>query len=535
MSSPTPAATTEPYRWIFRGNIIVPTGHPFCKSTVEDEAMTPEVLVLPYDQTWVGEQCTFLKLLRDHILAVDKDGIIQALQPARDYLKEEHQQHQQQRTDDSDDDPTNNEMFATCIQQLADHEFLLPGLIDLHIHAAQFGYTGTATDRTLFEWLDQYTFPAEARLAHDAAWARQLYRDVVATTLSYGTTMAVYHTTLHLQPCKTLVDIAMNLGQRAIIGKVSMDRNSPDFYQHGTEQNVAESIALIEYIHGVAGRRHRVPHAFGGRTEEDNRRQLLPLILPMVTPRFIPTCSPELLSRLGEVAQTYDCFISTHISEGVEEVAYTRACDEADHQIVPGRTGTQILQAHGLLSDQCVLAHGVHLDDPDAALLRQYKSAVCHCPLSNYFFAKGVFPCRKWLTLGNRIGLGTDVAGGYSPSLWATQRDTVISSRCLANHQYKSRAASGDDYAADSSSLDYRHALWLATLGGAQALGLEDWIGTLAVGMEFDAIIISPADSPIRCYPTDSVVDVFQKLCVLGDDRNVKRVFVQGREVTTPK
>jgi guanine deaminase len=307
----------------------------------------------------------------------------------------------------------------------------LPGLIDLHIHAAQFSYTGTATDRTLFEWLDQYTFPAEARLAHDAAWARQLYHDVVATTLSYGTTTAVYHTTLHLQPCKTLVDIAMNLGQRAIIGKVSMDRNSPDFYQHGTEQNVAESIALIEYIHRVAGRRHRVPNAFGGRTEEGDRRQLLPLILPMVTPRFIPTCSPELLSRLGEVAQTYDCFISTHISEGVEEVAYTRKCDEADHQIVPGRTGTQILQAHGLLSDQCVLAHGVHLDDSDAALLRHYKSAVCHCPLSNYFFAKGVFSCRKWLTLGNRIGLGTDVAGGYSPSLWATQRDTVIKQQVM--------------------------------------------------------------------------------------------------------
>jgi guanine deaminase len=519
-ANPTPpiataAAAGSSYRWVFRGKVVVPTGHPFSSTPTTEHAPR----TLPEGETWVGEHCAFLKLLIDHVLAVDEHGIIRALQPAHEFL-----QHQE------------NHRHHSSIIHLADHEYLLPGLIDLHIHAAQFGYTGTATDRTLFEWLELYTFPAEARLAEDPAWARQLYNDVVATTLSYGTTTAVYHATLHLQPCQTLVDTALRLGQRAIIGKVSMDRNSPDFYQHSTDRNVEESIALIEYIHGVAGRQQRgenpPPPGRKEQQQDDEKRKVLPLILPMVTPRFIPTCSPELLSRLGQVARQCDCYISTHISEGVEEVAYTKACDEIDHQIVPGRTGTQILQSHGLLTDRCVLAHGVHLDDGDAAMLRQYNSAICHCPLSNFFFAKGLFPCRKWLSLGNRIGLGTDVAGGYSPSLWATQRDAVVTSRCLANHQYQcNEAASAGENDYDSSSLDYRHALWLATLGGARALGLEDRIGTLAVGWEFDAIIISPADSPIRCYPTDSIIDVLQKLCVLGDDRNVKRVFVQGREV----
>ena len=451
----------------------MPTGHPTAgtAATVDGEKLSSA----GEEEEWVGEGCCFLKFLYDHLLAVDEDGIIQVLQPAKDDLS-----------------------LVAKLQPnvLAKHEFLCPGLIDLHIHAAQFSYTGTATDRTLFDWLEHYTFPAERQLQDDLDWARKLYRNVVSTTLSYGTTTAVYHTTLHVEPCKILVDTALELGQRAIIGKVSMDRNSPDDYVHSTEQNVAESIELIEYI-------------------QANDQSL---VLPMVTPRFIPTCSPTLLDELAQVVKKYGCYISTHISEGKEEVAYTQSCDAKDHG-GSGRTGTQILQSHGLLSDKCVLAHCVHIDDADAETLRNFGSCIAHCPLSNFYFAKGTFSCKRLLQAGNRIGLGTDVAGGYSPSLWVTQRDTVLASRCLANHKDA------------SASLDYRHAFWLATLGGAQALGLDDKIGTFAVGMEFDAIVISPDDSPIFCYPSDTTVDVFQKVCVLGDDRNVKRVFVQGREV----
>lgn len=458
------------FQWIIHGNIVIPTANPFAASV--PTAPEPDV-------EWLGPG---LKLCRNHVLAVDHDGIIVHL---------------------SHESDLNVSIFQRKRHyvRLGPHEFLSPGFIDLHIHAPQYAYTGTATDRPLMGkegWLETYTFPAERSLHKDLPKARRVYEAVVTKTLGSGTTTACYFATLHLEPCKVLAEATLHLGQRALVGKVCMDRHSPDDYVQSTKQNIDETKELIAYIHKRAGKL--------------GDRPILPLLMPIITPRFIPTCTPELLTSLGKLAKEYECHIQSHISESIDEVEFTKSLEGAD------KTDTDIFDSHALLSDRCIMAHGVHLSDQDLDLMRKRGSAVAHCPLSNFFFAGTTLPCRKLMERYNKVGLGSDVAGGYSPSMLSSSRMTVVASHA---HQQ----STGED-----AVLDYRHAFYLATLGGAEALGLSEKIGTFELGMELDAIILT-VSSNVNVFETDKTADVFQKIMNLGDDRNVKRVFVQGREV----
>ena len=495
---------SQSIRWIVCGNIVQPTGNPFSpeqqKEWLERQALDDD------DVLWLGPG---LKILRDHVITVNHNGVIRDVQPRRS------------STILLSDLPPDCQL----IQLQEPYEFLCPGMIDLHIHAPQFAYTGTATDRPLMGpdgWLEMYTFPAERRLHDDLNLARSVYQAVVQTTLRHGTTTAVYFATLHLEPCRVLVDTVLEQGQRALIGKVCMDRNSPADYCQTTRQNLEEAKQLIHYIYQLAGR----------RMEQQNENQaLLPRVLPLITPRFIPTCTPELLTALGNLAREENCHITSHISESLDEVAFTRQLHLAEATGVDKNsndvTDSTIFHSHHLLTDQCIMAHGVWLAESDLALLQQQGTAVAHCPLSNFFFANGILQCKKLLTRGNLVGLGTDVAGGYAPSMLDSSRMAVVAACALEQQQEKEQT--------DFARLDYRHAFYLATLGGAEALKLQDHLGNFVVGKQFDAFVFAlrhERNGNIPKFPQDTLEDIFQKLCNLGDDRNVIRVFVAGQEVT---
>ena len=525
--------------WIIQGNVAIPTGNPFLDESTEERSeeehtATNDALHAAEDRVVLGPG---LVLLLNHTVEV-VDGVIVQICPTKDFATFASKAA----------GPSRLTASLPTVVELGPHEFLVPGLIDLHIHAPQYSYTGTATDRPLMGpdgWLETYTFPAEQRLT-DLTQARDVYDTVVQTTLRHGTTTALYFATLHLEPTKVLVDVALQHGQRALIGKVAMDRNAPETYVQSLEQNVTETQQLIEYIHQRAGRQHASP------PPPPPTQQLLPLVLPVVMPRFIPTCTPQLLSALGDMAKHHRCHITTHLSESPDEVEFSRHLD-ATVDGGDGRTDAQILDQHGLLTLGCVLAHSVHLSQNDQELLKSRNAAIAHCPLSNFFFAGGCLPTKQLLQCKNRIGLGTDVAGGYSPSMWNASRMAVLASQVLQQHQQHQQhqhctsctPTNNEEDAPPATAgvvnhvLDYRHAFYLATLGGARALGLEDRIGTLRVGLEFDAIVLSASSthstssvSPVHVFASDTVGDIFQKLCVLGDDRNVQRVFVQGRDVT---
>jgi len=453
MASPAVSQPTHAHRWAFRGTVI----HCLCNPFLND----------PKPEEW-------LQILENHVMLVGYNGRIHSIVPDSALFDAEEE---------------------VILQK---HEFLVPGFIDTHIHAAQYRYAGTGTDRPLTGadgWLETYAFAAE-RDVH----ASKLYPHLVSSTLYSGTTTAVYFGTLYVEPCKVLVDTCMKLGQRALIGKVSMDRNAPDDYVQSCTENVNETVALIEYIHQVAGQ----------ATPEH-----LPLILPVVTPRFIPTCTPQLLEDLGKVAQRYDCHVQSHISESLDEVAWSKALDEQDHGT--SRTDAEIFDAHGLLR-KSIMAHGVWLNDDDCELMKERHSSIACCPLSNFFFAHGSLACKCRLQQGMLVGLGTDVAGGYHPQMFHSQRMAVVASKSL-DHQ----TMTGDH------SIDYRLTFYLATLGGAKAIHLEDQLGNFGIGKLLDALVLS--SNNIYVAEEDTVLDVWQKIMNLGDDRNVRQVYVAGRRV----
>jgi len=466
---------------------------------------------------------------------------------------------------------------AGTLRALGPREFILPGFVDTHIHAPQFSYSGTGLDLPLMGpegWLEQYTFPSERSLGHDASRASAVYSRVVSRTLQNGTTTALYFASLHLEPSVQLARAMKRLGQRGFVGKVCMDRNSPPDYSMDAAANVSDTKGLIERI--------KEDNSQDQSTKETQSKKT-GLVGVAITPRFVPTCTPSLLRQLGDSVMSesasagVDVVIQTHVAEGLDEVAFCRHLHppgenlESDSGHICNGRDLSILDQCGLLKRRTVLAHAVHLAPDEVALCAQRGAAISHCPLSNCYFADGVLPVREFKRAGVKIGLGTDVAGGYDPSMLSALRSAVVVSRLLKtgvdcyDHDgaaSEAGATSGKDSRKrfKDANLTYQEALYLATVGGAEALGLEDRISRIAVGFEFDALILCVGggggledahaslqsapwsservqhpppltQSRLDVFPTDARVDLLQKFLHCGDDRDISEVWVQGKRV----
>jgi guanine deaminase len=383
-------------------------------------------------------------------------------------------------------------------------QYLLPGLVDLHVHAPQWPQLGKALDLPLEEWLQAYTFPLESRYA-DTGYARLVYESLVDALLANGTTTALYFATIHLPATQILADICLRRSQRALIGRVAMDdtQQCPAYYRDVSAASAeAETRALITYVQSMAG------NASG-------------LVKPVITPRFIPSCSDDLLRRLGALARETGCHVQTHCSESDWEHRYVlNRC---------GATDTAALDGFGLLSRHTILAHGNFVGDDDIALIRERGSGIAHCPLSNVYFSDAVFPLRKILRQGVHVGLGSDIAGGASPSILDNARHAVIASRSLE---------SGVDAAQDrmqrrrpDSRIDAITAFWLATAGGGIALDLP--VGVFKEGFQFDALLIDAraADSNLRIDGNDAPQDILQKIIYQAGRANIREVWVANWRV----
>lgn len=388
---------------------------------------------------------------------------------------------------------------------LADGQYLLPGLVDLHVHAPQWPQLGKALHLPLYDWLQQYTFPLEARY-DDLDFARANYTSLVTSLLANGTTTATYYGSVHLEATRLLADIALAQGQRAIVGKVAMDNTDqcPDYYRDvSTQAGLDETRAFVEYVYGIAG------------TEDA-------LVSPAVTPRYIPSCTDGMLSGLGEMAREFDCHVQTHCSESDWQHAYVLERY--------GTKDTDSLDRFGLLTQKTILAHGILLDDADMATIRHRQSGIAHCPLSNLYFSHAVFPARRALDSGLKVGLGTDISAGPSASILRNCQQAVNVSRALEDGVDPRRAA--EQRGSPGSRIDFREAFWMATMGGAKVLGLP--IGQFEPGYAFDAMVVDTriADSNLLVWKDlDSDDDVLQKIVNNADRHTITNVWVQGRLV----
>ncbi|CAM9414472.1 unnamed protein product [Chrysoparadoxa australica] len=436
-----------------------------------------------------------LEVLLDHVVSLDSYGRISAMAEANS--------------------PLGRKLLASAqqVEHLSKSQFLLPGFVDTHYHAPQHVYTGTGTDLPLMSWLQRHAFPAERSLAGDTSLAGEVYSRVVDQCLSLGTTCAVYFASINVEPSLALAEIAIEKGQRAFIGKVSMDQGGQDGYCETTADALLHA---EEFIHKVRS----------GST--------CLLTSPIITPRFLPTCSVELLKGLGVLAAKYNLAIQSHISESADVVHLCR-----DMEAINGDCrDVQVFDTCNLLTPRTVLAHGVHLNDEEMQVLAQRGCTVSHCALSNAFFGNGVFRTREALNMGMNIALGTDVAGGYSPSMLGAMRTAVLASRIL--HDGADTYLHGGEVRPQAISpirrdISYIDALWMATVGGARAVGLDDTIGSFAVGKDFDALLMDVSrggsGAHIHVSDADDLSDVVQKAIHLADDRHIARVFVKGQVV----
>ncbi len=389
--------------------------------------------------------------------------------------------------------------------QFSTSQFLIPGLVDLHIHASQWPQLGKALHLPLQDWLMNCTFPLEARFA-DVDFASAVYQSLVQTLLANGTTSAVYFATIHPQATTRLAEICLEQGQRAWVGRVAMDdaQQCPDYYRDAsTEAGLQQSEEQIHSIRAMTG-------------NQSARVQ------PIITPRFIPSCSDEMLYGLGTLASQHQCHIQTHCSES-----------DWEHQYVLDRCGqsdTHALQEFGLLTRRSVLAHSNFIGQSDMDTISSCGSGIAHCPLSNQYFADSVFPLRAALDKGLHVGLGTDISGGPSASMFDSCRAAISGSRMLEAGTNPDLAAAQRGVA--SSRINFIEAFYLGTVGGGVVL--DEAIGKFEVGYQFDAMLIDSAarDSNLLYFADlDTDEDLFQKTLYAATRANIRAVWVGGQAV----
>ncbi|MGL4859502.1 MAG: guanine deaminase [Enterobacteriaceae bacterium] len=431
-----------------------------------------------------------LEILQDVLITVDTAGNIASL------LLPDHPDYQRHKSQCAQ---------SGQLQLLQPGQYLLPGFVDLHVHAPQWPQTGKALHLPLYEWLQNNTFPLEARYA-DLDFARQVYPSLVDTLLANGTTTATYFATIHHDASLLLAEVCQQKGQRALVGKVAMDdpAQCPAFYR---DASASESVAGTEqFIQAV----------------QALNQQTTALVHPVVTPRFIPTCSDQALAGLGELVQKYQCHIQTHCSESDWAHGYV--------QQRFGKNDTQALNDFGLLSRKTILAHANFISDADMDTLHATGSGIAHCTLSNFYFANSVFPLRYARERGLHVGLATDISGGHSPSMFDSCRFALAASRALEDGVNPSLPA-GERGRSDSR-IDFAEALWLATAGGGEVLDLP--VGQFKPGYAWDAIVVdihAPGSNIVSWSDIDSQQDLLQKILYNATRSNVLQTWVQGRKV----
>ena len=384
--------------------------------------------------------------------------------------------------------------------ELGPDQVLVPGFVDLHIHAPQWPQLGTGYDVPLDEWLFEYTFPTEAKFA-DADYARDVWDDMVPQLLAHGTTTAVYYSSIHVEATTGLAQACINHGQRAWVGRTAMDHptGTPDYYRDSSPDaalaSTKASIAAIEELTDPFG-----------------------LVRPIITPRFIPACTDELLAELGALAAESGHLVQTHCSENDWEHEYVLE----RHQM----SDTESLERFGLLRANSVLAHGCLLGDSDMDRIAAVGAGVAHCPLSNIYFGGAVFPLRRAMARSVLVGLGTDIAGGPSPSLISQAARAIDVSRHLENGV--DQRVEADSRGVDDSGINVTTAFYLATLGGAEVLGAP--VGLIEPGRKFDAVAIS-LDRIDNVPDGDHSIRQFEKLVRLAGRGDVTAVWVAGQRV----
>ncbi|MBT9776711.1 amidohydrolase family protein [Clostridium sp. MCC353] len=361
---------------------------------------------------------------------------------------------------------------------------IIPGLVDLHMHAPQYAFRGLGMDLELLDWLNTHTFPEEAKY-RDLEYAERAYTIFADNLKNSATTRACIFATIHTPATELLMDLLEETGIKAMVGKVNMDRNSPDILVEETEQSAEDTIRWLE--------------------ETSKRYQN---VKPILTPRFIPTCSDELMERLSEIQKRYNLPLQSHLSENQSEIAWVKElCPQSEfYGDAYDRTG-----AFGG-TYKTIMAHCVWSGEEEQDRMKERGVFAAHCPQSNMNLSSGIAPIRSFLDKGIKVGLGSDIAGGFTESIFRAMSDAIQASKMRWRIQDESL-----------KPLTVEEAFYLGTKGGGEFFGN---VGSFEKGYELDAVVLD--DSSLKHPQHLGVKERLERLIYLACDSQIKAKYVAG-------
>ena len=363
------------------------------------------------------------------------------------------------------------------------NRLLIPAMNDVHVHAPQYRNQGIAMDLELLPWLQNYTFPEEMKYA-DLDYAERRYRRFIRDLWRFGTMRACVFATIHTESTRLLMRLFQEAGMGAFVGKVAMNRNCPEGLSESVEDMAQGYESLI------------------GDFSHDSH------VRPIITPRFIPSCSPEMLRACGDLAAKYQLPVQSHLSENKDEIALVA-------QLEPESTCYgDAYNRYGLFGQTpTVMAHCVWTEGEELELMKKNGVMVAHCPTSNLNIASGLAPVRTFLDAGIPVGLGSDISGGHDLNIFRVMVYAIqVSKMCYQQNH-------------DRKFLSLSEAFWIATKSAGSFFGR---VGSFEPGYEFDALVINDSDLNHDDY---SLLHRLERFIYLGDDRQIEHRFCCGKEV----
>ena len=365
---------------------------------------------------------------------------------------------------------------------------IVPGFVDLHVHAPQYAFRGLGMDMELLDWLETNTFPEESKYK-DTIYAKKAYQMFVDNLKKSATTRACIFATIHKESTILLMDMLEKAGLATMVGKVNMDRNSPDYLREETEESVNETISWLEEV----------------------QKKQYQYTRPILTPRFIPSCTDELMHKLKDIQVKYQIPVQSHLSENYGEIAWVQElCPKSEFY---GDAYDQF----GLFGrdSKTVMAHCVHSDENEIRRMKENGVFIAHCPESNTNLSSGVAPIRQYLKEGMHVGLGSDVAAGSTENMFVAMRYAVQAS--------KLRWRLKDE---KLTQLTMPEVFYMATKGGGEFFGK---VGSFEAGYEMDAVVL---DDKRLIHPQEMNVEQrLERMIYLADEREVYAKYVAGEKV----
>lgn len=363
---------------------------------------------------------------------------------------------------------------------------IIPGLTDLHIHAPQYSFRGLGMDLELLDWLETNTFPEEAKFS-DLKYAEKSYDIFVENLKKSATTRACVFATIHREATMLLMDKLEKSGLATMVGKVNMDRNAPDYLCE--ESYLVSAQETLNWLSETKQRAYK------------NTR-------PILTPRFTPSCTDELMCELKKIQTAQALPMQSHLSENLSEAQWVKElCPWAE-------VYADAYAGFDLFGEECptIMAHCVYSEEKEIEMMKKRGVYVAHCPESNANLLSGAAPIRRYLEEGMHVGLGSDVAAGSTENLFHAMGQAIQVSKLrwrMQDHTLK--------------PLTLEEVFYLATKGGGEFFGK---VGSFEAGYEFDAVIL---DDSRLAHPQElGVKERLERMIYCSDDREVKAKYVKG-------